>query len=1009
MAVYPGQENFNKLYEKLNKNQKIAVDALDGPVLVIAGPGTGKTQVLTMRIANILMKTDTKSSEILALTFTDSGVRAMRERLATIIGTEAYHVNVFTFHSFATEIIRDNPDEFINSSELEPLSDLERISIFKELIDENPFDFLKPFNAPYYYLQTIISKIKELKREGVSPNQYEEILKMPIGLKDKDFGKNDELLRVYRSYESKLIERKRYDFEDMINLVSSKLKTSPALLQKYQELFQYYLVDEFQDTNSAQAGLLYTLTSYWEEKANIFVVGDDDQSIYRFQGASTENIEEFVKRYPNAEKVSLIENYRSNQDILDASFRLIENNTSRISKKYEIDKKLLSKREKQDLDSIKFAEFNSSHTENYYIAQTIKDLINKGVDPKNISVIYRNNNDSLDIADMLSRFGIKYNLIGGANVLESGIILRLLTLLNVINKMRYLDESLDLFTLLNYEFLNLNRLDVLKISRAATERKKYILDILEKEDLKILGISEPEKFKNIYEKLAEWNKADSNLSFLEFIEEVITDSGFFKWILDQSNSYELLNKLNSFLSEVKRLNYSDKTLNLSKFMQYIELMKEHRIPIDEEDMELSASSVNLMTAHKSKGLEFEYVFVPYFLDSKWSNTKKKELIRLPENILITTKENNQIEEERRLFYVVLTRAKKSLYITTSKNYITASSSKITMPCMFIQEIPNNYINPISVEEIEKNSGEIIQMLLKKKDNSDVTPDAPEREYLSQVLSNFKLSPTSLNTYLSCPYKFKLDILFRSPKNTQKPLVLGNAVHDALENAYKLLKNHKPVSLDFLNERLKNYLEKEILSTQEFEEIRRQGEIILKKYYELYREEFDSPKHQILFLEKFFGTDWNLPILDGNILLQGKIDKVELVDSMKRSIRLVDYKTGKPKTRNEILGKTQNSNGDQLRQLIFYKLLIDLDKNSKFEVDSVMLDFIGDKNAQPKREVFLIQDEDTENLKNTIREVWSDIHNHNFLRTKKSSECRNCRFNMHCWPDGIPTASEEETE
>ncbi len=1001
-------KKFDLLYKNLNVDQMRAVDSIEGPVMLLAGPGTGKTQTLTMRIANILLKTDAAPDSILALTFTESGVRAMRERLLSIIGTTSYYINIHTFHSFASEVIQSNPDEFIISTEIEPLSDLERIHIFKEIFDELDLQILKPFNSTYYYLRTAISKIQNLKREGIDISEYKKLIDESNEMPEKDLEKNIELSKIYELYESKLKSYGRYDFEDMINFVIEKFKTSPALLQKYQERFQYFLVDEFQDTNSAQAELLYQLSSYWDPEPNLFVVGDDDQSIYRFQGASIENIINFNTKYPNALKIALTENYRSAQKILDSAESVISKNKLRISTALKISKNQKSMVKETASDKcISYGEFSTSHTESHFIGHEVKKLLANGEKPNEIAIIYRNNADSENIADMFSRMGIEYTLEGGENVLESGIIVRLLHLFKVIQKVRSKDEDIDLFTLLNYEFLDINGLDILKLSRFASSKKINLFEAISHSEIADSKIENIKALQAFSEKIVYWNELSANVTLMKFIEQVMDESGFLNWVLNKENSYELLNKLNSFLSEVKRLNYSKKNLSLETFLKYVDLMIDNGLGISEKTIDVETKAVKLTTAHKSKGLEFKHVFIPKFLDKKWGNAINRDLIKLPSSILKTVDLSNdkaiknQLEEdERRLFFVVLTRAKENITITSAKSNQTAAYQKSGSPSMFLYEIPNDHIRQIDIQKHEESASEILKQILTPYKTEEITID--EKDFLKDSLKNFKISASSLNSYIECGYKFKLEYLFKTPGQKTRSLILGSSVHSALEKANKEIKIKNPVLIEKVLSDFSEALKLEILNDKEFSEIEKEGHSILKIYYETYKQEFyGEVENNLLHVEKFFGWGFSRPLLDNKIHLQGKVDKIEIIDKSKREIKITDYKTGKPKSRNEILGETKNTDAGQYRQLLFYKLLIDLDDSFKYTVREVELDYIGHRSGKPKRENFTIKDSDVESLKETIRKVTEDIKNLKFERTTDTSVCEMCRFKFHCYPDGIP--------
>ncbi len=333
---------FKELYKKLNFRQREAVDAIEGPVMVIAGPGTGKTQILTLRIVNILRKTDIPPDAILALTFTEAGVSAMRKRLVSIIGSPAYRVGIFTFHSFCNDIIKRFPEEFPRIIGSTNVSDIDKIVIIKELIEKTTLKLLRPYGDTFYYLHPVRQKISELKRENISPKElelriknnelrfkkipdirhqkgvYKGKMKGKYETEKKNIEKNKELLKIYITYENMLAERKLYDYEDMILEVIRALEKKQDFCLRLQEEYQYVLADEHQDANNAQNKLLELLVSF-HENPNLFIVGDEKQAIYRFQGASLENFLYFQKKYKGARVIILEDNYRSTQTILDAA------------------------------------------------------------------------------------------------------------------------------------------------------------------------------------------------------------------------------------------------------------------------------------------------------------------------------------------------------------------------------------------------------------------------------------------------------------------------------------------------------------------------------------------------------------------------------------------------------------------------------------------------------------------------------------------------------------------
>ncbi|MCX6783917.1 MAG: ATP-dependent DNA helicase [candidate division WWE3 bacterium] len=1005
----------------LNQEQLKAVEAIEGPVLVAAGPGTGKTQILAARIANILTKTDVPPDAVLALTFTESGVRAMRERLLKTIGPTAYYVNIATFHSFCSDIIKGSPDQFAMVEDLEPLSDLQRLQIFREILDKGEFNALKPFTNHYFYVPAIIKALQELKREGVTPDEFEKLSKdntkeasvdevtskSAIAEREKNLEKQRELFAIYKTYEETLKTKGLFDFEDMINFVVEKFKTDEEFLRKYQERYQYILVDEFQDTNNAQNEVLRLLASFWDEP-NIFVVGDANQSIYRFQGASTENMVGFVKRYKNCQKISLTKNYRSSQIILDAATELISKNELRLSKIFSDIPEGLEAAAVKDGPKILVGEFGSATTENFFVGNKVKELIDGGLDSKEIAVIYRHNKDSDQIADTLDRLGIEYDLEGGNDVLEDYDIQKFLLLLKAIDNARRSTDDLDWFTLFNYEFLKIDALDVLKLARFASNCKINFVEAINHQDFeKNSKVKNVASFKDFLTKLLAWEKADSQKTFVEFFEQVLNESGFLEWLLNLPDAHEKLNKINSLFSEVKKLNLATRTLGLSEFLKNLEIMQNNHLNIAETVINVSQNAVRLTTAHRAKGLEFKVVFIIGCLDKKWGNNSVRELIKLPEGILKNTdlskKEKN--EDERRLFYVALTRAKSQVYLTYALSG-NGENSKGAVPSMFIAEISEDKKEKIDPSKFEDRAIEIVKEVLQPVPASTEKALAEEKEFLAEVLRDFKLSVTALNTYTECHYKFKLNNLLRTPRAKSRSLSLGTAVHMALDKFFQEYKVAGVLpKVDLLTTVFIDAATKELLSPKDLKAVLTQGQKILNSYYESNRANLVKP----LYTEKLFGYGYGKIYLD-DIPLVGKVDRVDVIDPVKKLVRVVDYKTGKPKTRGDIEGTTKYSDGAYKQQLVFYKLLTELDRTfNGYEVAETELDFVGDRGNDGKKEVFVITKAETDNLKDVIRKTMVNLRGLDFARTTNLNACKFCDYQKHCWPNGLPTAKDEQIE
>src|SRR3989344_647097 len=673
---------FIDAYKRLNPEQKSAVDAIEGPVMVIAGPGTGKTQVLTMRVANIIGKTDTPPEAILALTFTESAVASMRKRLADIIGTPAYKVVIITFHGFANSIIKNYPDRFPEIISSTGITEIEQIKTLKNIIDNASLNELKPFGDNYYYLRPILSSINELKRQGIYPEKFDEIarkekkyfediddlyydsgahkgkMKGKYAEDLKHIKRNEELAKVYEKYQQALRDNRQYDYSDMIMHVMAALEKDSELRLILQENYLYILIDEHQDTNSAQNRILELLADFYENP-NLFVVGDEKQAIYRFQGASLENFEYFKKKFKDVSLISLRHNYRSTQTILDAAHNLLPQEIPLVSQAGHSE------------SPIHIAGLSSPEVEYYFIAKKIKDLLDSGVKNEEIAVLYRENKNAAPLARVLEKHNILFNIESDQDVLGDEDIMKLLIILRAIKNF---GSAHRLFDLLHIDFLKISSLDVYKLSLFSAKNRINPYDII-KSELKLAeaGIESKEKLVEFYNKISQWKSDAKNKGAAVAFENIVRDSEFLSYVLSRPSAVEKISKLHALFEHLKALIENKKDYVLDDFFDYLDLIEEHNIIVKSSEIARIPGRVRLMTAHKSKGLEFEYVFIINAIDGKWGSRKRSEHIKLPTNIYAvlqsvenklskakprsdsptgesTTGDDN---DERNLFYVAL--------------------------------------------------------------------------------------------------------------------------------------------------------------------------------------------------------------------------------------------------------------------------------------------------------------------------------------------------------------------
>lgn len=983
----------------LNKEQRRAVETLDGPVMVLAGPGTGKTQVLAARIAHILKSTDTPPYAILALTFTESAAANMRERVVSMIGKDGYYVNISTFHSFCADVIRSNPEYFSIDRKSEPLGELEKYDLFQRLIDGQKLRILKPLNQTYFYIDEIISSISQLKREGFMPDDFKKIVVEEFSDKympEKKTAqakflshkqKNEELSLLYQAYFDELQTLKRYDFDDMIALVAEAFRNHEQLLRDYQEVLHYFLVDEYQDTNSAQNAVVELLGSYWEEKANIFVVGDPHQSIFRFQGASVENTLQFAEKYPNAATIRLETVYRCTQIICDAAIDVIKNNTLT-----DIPH-LQSSQTGGELLTI--AELPTQTHEIFYVADRIKDLISSGTSPEEIAILYHKNAEVHEVQQVLEKWGIPYEVDGGEDILTAESIQQFLRFLHLIADIKVNREDDTMFEVMSYVWIPVDKTLVMKVARAAGRAKLSLFSLIQSgyaafqkyhQTNEVTPI-EFHQLEDFVQKLVTWSAEDANKPFTEWFEYVLRESGFLEWILSQTAKAEMLININSLYREVKAMNASQHRMKLGTFISAIDTMYEHKLRIFAEDLNVRKGAVHLSTVHKAKGREWEHVFLIHCYDTNWGNVRKYNLIPLPAGLTpftdLTLKEKN--EDERRLFYVALTRAKKSVVLTYPESVMQTNRSKSVVPSMFLEELGENKVNKLSnIIDVETSNAYLEQLIIPKTPHIIIS----DRDFFARLVENFKLSSTALNTYLRDPKEFMENSILRVPRAKSASMAFGTAMHKALEHFIQLKSTGNSPTFEILAPIFEEALKNEILTETSYEDRLAHGYDVLKNYLAAYTDE----KPDVLYVERQFGFGFGKTVLD-DIPLSGRLDRIDWLDKEKKTVRVVDYKTGRVKTKNEIEGKTASANlserelslpesirGPYKRQLLFYKLLTELDKTFIPVVEEGMFDFVEADKQSGKlvRHTFTLRDEDVKDLKEIIREVMKEIRELKFL-------------------------------
>ncbi len=973
------REKFESEYEKLNEEQKKAVDTIEGPVMVVAGPGTGKTQILTMRIANILRETDTPPENILALTFTESGAASMRRRLTEIIGSAAYQVTITTFHGFANDIIQSYPDEFPEIIGSVNITDVDQIQLIRDIIDSLPLSSLRPFGDPYFYLRPVMGALNVVKREGRSPQEFRalveeertafetiEDLYYESGVHEgklrgkyadieKHLKRNEEFAMLYEAYQNKLRASHHYDYSDMILEVMRALERNSELLLTLQEQYLYILVDEHQDTNSAQNRILELLANYFESP-NLFVVGDPKQAIFRFQGASLENFNYFGNRYKNVAFITLQGNYRSTQTILDAARSL------------RPDSEALRAHAGHEEKPIHYFSFSAPEVERYFIAEDIKRRIEEGEFPEHIAVLYRENRDAGPLAHRFEQAGVPFVIESEEDVFRDEDIQKLLLLFKAI---QHFGSGEELLRALVVDFLKIKPLDVYKLSLAAYKEKRNPYDIINSMAMmEEMGIEDTETLAVLSRKLSAWKSAVQNTDAVHAFEFIIRDSGFLEHLLRHPSGEQKLAKLHALFDQVQSLLENNKGYTLENFFSYLDVVKEHEILLASPRVHLPGR-VHCMTAHKSKGLEFDVVYVVNAIEGRWGGRRHAEHLRVPKRVYGTLGETEDRfsgtndDDERNLFYVALTRAKREAIITLSERSVDGR-----------EQLPSQFVGELRPELVVREDAKVYEKTFEtQKGITLTTPEAAaplleDKEFLNRLFLDHGLSVSALNNYLSCPWKYFFSNLIRIPEASNKYAMFGSAIHDALKSYFMRFLEGEKKDAAYLIRRFRESLYRQPIDEKDFEEMYSKGARALEGYYAEYAATWGINK---------FSVEWGINgiSLNDTVKVNGRLDKVEFLDDTPR-VKVIDYKTGKPKSRNEIEGKTKGSDGNYKRQLTFYNLLLDKFEGGKYKMASGEISFIEpDDRGKYHSEAFEITPGEVMALEGQILAVSDEILNLSF--------------------------------
>jgi len=854
----------------LNEEQKKAVTFGNGPLLIIAGAGTGKTTVITERIKHLIEKGLAKPQEILALTFTEKASREMEERVDLALPYGITQMWISTFHAFCDRILRSEALAIGLDPNYKLMTEAETIQFMRSHLFDFDLNYFRPLGNATKFISGMIQHFSRLKDEDITPIQYIEWSKKQK-IEKEEREKYLELAYAYRTYEELKVKESVADYGDLIGHTVKLFRTRKSILKRYQEQFKYILIDEFQDTNFIQNELAVLLSG---KRANISVVGDDDQAIYRWRGAAVSNIIQFRKRFPKASIVTLTKNYRSTKEILDRSYELIQNNNpDRLEIVEKIDKKLECIRRVKGTD-IYFSYHEQGEDEAEYVAKTIEIVEKEDEDRmhRDFAILVRANAHADPLVRALRRRGIPYQFLGPGQLYKQPEVKDLISYLKVLYDIH---DSIALYRVLSMDYFAIPPRDIASLLSYARQHGISLFEACE--ELEKIKVSNDGKKKIpflitfITKQLGSMKKETAGQLLYDFLEH----TGFLKNVTSYATVKDerVAENIAKFFNKLKTYESDHEDASVFAVVDWLNLsMDVGESPTSATSDWSERNAVNILTIHSAKGLEFPVVFLVNLVNQRFPTINRKEQIPIPDDLVkeILPVGDYHTEEERRLFYVGMTRARDRLYFTASKYYGDGKREK-----------------KVSQFVSEAISEERVQLEMKSEKKQDRQMSLLEWKYIGEKEEDSikrtvtYLSYSQLETYKTCPLQYRYRYVLRIPVPAQPALVFGDTIHRTIHAFYELVRRHEKVSKEILLSLLYTMWSKTGYRNKAYEEkMRAHGEELLSKYFDT---SFDKNVH-ILALEQPFKLK-----VGKTLTIGGKIDRV---DRLKNGmIEIIDYKTG----------------------------------------------------------------------------------------------------------------------
>lgn len=978
----------HKINPSLNSAQTQAVKHNKGPLLIVAGAGTGKTTTLVEKIKYLIKNKLATPEEILCLTFTEKAAYEMEERVDMAMPYGFFQMWISTFHKFADEVLKNDIYHLGLSPGYKIMTQSQAVIFLKKHIFDINLDYFRPISNPNKFIEGLLQHFSTLHNEDVTPEDYEKYVNSQCANEDfqeEEIKQKKELAYTFKTYQKLKRDKDMMDFDDLIYYTLKLFRKRKSILKKYQKKFKYVLVDEFQDTNIAQYELIKLLCPP-EKNPNLTVVGDDSQAIYKFRGASISNIMTFMSDYKDTKLISLLENYRSNQSILDHAYKLIQNNNpDTLEHKLGISKELISKKNNSDDKdkSVFFESFSEGEAEANWISKKILDLKKrKKYNFQDFSVLVRANNHSEPIVNSLKVEGIPFQFLGPGTLFKQKEVKDLISYLSFLSD---LGDDVALYRVLTSEIINIDAEDISillsfskdtplsfyqSIKAFLSANNPDFFDVqfdIYKDKLPIVKEKSQEKFLEFMKMVKDHIENMSSDSAGEILFDFIEKTGYIKKLGNPKNQYDEKITLNvtKFFQKLKNLETELEDRHVHAAVEYIQMSLEMgESPLASDTDAFLSDAVNILTVHSSKGLEFPVVFLPSLTKNRFPTRKRTEQIPVPEEILKEQAPDGDYhtQEERRLFYVALTRSKDLTYLTFSDIYGGGVRRQKVSPFVY-ETIGEKEVESISAKKSE-HEDQISIFDFKKKESKEAIKIPNKLQ---------KLSFSQISTYDFCPLKYKYQYILKIPTTAAAGSSFGSSIHNALYKFYKSYIENPDIGLnELINMLHSSWIPYGYKSKAQEKKMKEQAKEILENYFHSYH----SKEIEIIDLEKLFKIRIN-----SDVYMTGRLDRVD--KKANKEIEIIDYKTGKMPDEKKI---------KKSMQLSLYAMAANDPGlyNKPLEKINLSFYYLGER----KKFTFKVDEKEIEKVEKKVDKVIDGIRNEKF-KGNVGKWCKYCNFFMIC--------------